>query len=120
MHLLPPLLVPCADCAVCASGYSEGQSKTCYPCGGASSQAAEAVGIISLVALAFLLLFACNYLTSAGQAQDQDKGHDQDQERDGEEFETRKKLSRLTRMIPFQAIKILIVAWQIVTEVSEP
>lgn len=99
------LLLASPDCAVCASGYTAGISHTCYACDGATAAAAKAAAITLMLISALVLLSAYKYLTSAGTSDVP------------EQSSLHACLSRIKQAFPLQAVKILIVAWQIITEV---
>lgn len=92
---------------MCASDYTGGDDRTCYSCSGLLVKVAEVAAIITWLLLACLLFCAYKYLTVAGD------GEAQSQERSI----LVQRLYCAKAVVPFQAIKILIVAWQIVTEV---
>lgn len=86
------------DCAVCSDGYSAQFGFICRECSDSAG------GIVLAVALAVVGIFAAvvvvSYVTSG--------------ERDGS---GQGVVERVARYIPLQSVKIVVVAWQIVTQV---
>lgn len=101
MPLNPTLsYVYCVDCAVCTVNYSKGPGFTCIKCSeNGWGILATAVFVVIAMVMAFT---AFTYLTSA------------------EIMGTiRETIARLLGLVPLYSIKIIIVAWQIVTQVSD-
>lgn len=92
-------------CSVCADHYTWGQGYTCVKCEGTATLMTQALGIIVLLVLAAALARTWQYLISL-------PGPINMRETSG----WRKFMARVHGAIPFQAIKIIIVAWQIITE----
>lgn len=88
----------CTDCSVCSDGYAAGAHNTCAEC----SDNAGAVVLLVVLALLLILVVVTflYYLVST--------------EMEGDE---RGLLARLTKLIPLQSFKIVIVTWQILTQV---
>lgn len=87
-----------ADCAVCSDGYTASIGFNCDKCSGSAG------GIILAIFLAgaavFVVIVVAGYIVS------------------GEQERTKKGLvERTMRYIPLQSLKIVIVAWQILTQV---
>ena len=93
---LPTFLFP--DCSVCSKSYSPGLNFVCQKCSDSTNGIAVTVVIIALVIAFGLTIFS--YLVSAevGGA-------------------GRGIVDRVTRWVPMQSIKIIVVAWQILTQV---
>ena len=86
------------DCAICSDGYTEGLGFTCNKCSNTSAGVALMVVVFAVIIV--VIVFLVLYLIS------------------GElELTRRGFVKRLLRYIPLQSIKIIIVAWQILTQV---
>ena len=86
------------DCAVCSDGYTEQLGYTCSECLGAASGMVLASFV--LVVIIFVAIGVASYVVSA----------------DGE-GKRRGLVERVARFIPLQSLKIIIVSWQILTQV---
>lgn len=93
---LPPLT---ADCAVCSDGYAESLSYTCSSC---SDRKASVMAMVALPITVVLCVAFLGYMVS--------------KER---EAWPAGRLHWLKRLLPLQSLKIMIVVWQILTEVSQ-
>ena len=93
-----PLLT---DCSVCSDGYSAQLSFVCSKC-----PENNAAGIVVAVALAIGALFVAVAVVSYVMSGEAGLGAGQG------------LVERLARYIPLQSVKIVIVAWQILTQVS--
>ena len=89
----------CADCSVCSTSYTANLNFRCTPCTGRKWGIAIA-SIVGGVSLAIGIVVVL-YLSSAGMRGSR-----------------RSMVNRVARFVPFQSLKIIIVAWQIVTQVS--
>lgn len=87
-----------ADCAVCSDGYAPQLGFTCTKCLDAASGAVLASFV--LVAIAFAAVAVASYVMSG--------------ERPGKR---RGVVERVARFVPLQSIKIVVVSWQILTQV---
>lgn len=91
-------LAPYADCSVCSDGYVGNLGFSCTECVEGTG------GIVLAVAVSVIVLFAAvvivTYLVS-GELED-----------DGTGF-----LDRARRYLPLKSIKIVVVVWQIITQV---
>lgn len=87
-----------SDCTICSENYTSNLGATCSPCSGNSGGIAVMAASATICAL--VVASSISYLVS------------------GEEESDRLILCRLTRNIPLQSVKIIIVAWQILTQVS--
>lgn len=94
------------DCAVCASGYTGAQGDVCYECGEVTAVASEVAAVIFVFLIPCLLFYTYKYLTTVTQ--------------DSPERLVRIQgyLAHIKRAIPLQSLKILLVTWQIITQVS--
>lgn len=99
-----PLLTPLArhrcepDCSICVDGYAASFGFACDKC------VDKAGGVVVVVVLVLTILLAAAVIathTISGQLEGGGRG----------------RIERLTRYIPLQSVKIVIVAWQIVTQV---
>lgn len=87
------------DCAVCSEGYAESLSYTCTDC---SDRKATVVAFVALpVAVIAGLAFLTFMVSKEGDAPPVRRYH------------------RLKQLLPLQSLKIVIVVWQILTEVSQ-
>lgn len=87
-----------ADCAICSDGYAESLS---YTCGSCSDRKARLVAMVALSITVMLGVAFLGYMVSKER-----------NARPGGRFH------RLKRLLPLQSLKIVIVVWQILTEVS--
>ena len=87
------------DCAICSEGYTTNMGFPCRKCLDTTSGVALAVVITIAVVLAVAVL--TSYLISGVKVQGRGGG----------------KIECLTRYIPLQSVKIVIVTWQILTQV---
>ena len=87
-----------ADCAVCSDGYAPQLGFTCTKCLDAANGAVLAS--LVLVAIAFAAVAVASYVMSG--------------ERPGKR---RGVVERVARFVPLQSIKIVVVSWQILTQV---
>ena len=94
-----PNRVDQADCAICSDGYSASLGFTCNICSNSPGGIALAV-IFALVSLVAMISMA-TYLLSA----------------ELERGAAKAFVERLLRRIPVQSVKVVIIAWQIVTQV---
>lgn len=97
-HLCLAPRTPLTDCSVCTEGYTASLSFTCVKCSENSGRIALASILASLAVVVFTILVS--YLLS-GETTDEDRGI----------------AARVARYIPLQSIKIVFVAWQILTQV---
>lgn len=112
-HSIPrlSLSVFLTDCAVCANNYAAGFSYTCRSCRGNNKAIAVGTFCISLVVVMALVLVAIIDLL-------------QDVQEPGRVGSSRCGISRwsaigrISESLPLTAIKIVVVVWQIVTQVS--
>lgn len=106
-----PHLRPGTDCAVCTDGYSPGYFHSCKSCEGDSRR--SALYAVSAVGAAVLLavVFVTAKLVSAVETTPSDKTPSR--------WQQRRSVwqSRMKKMLPLTAIKIVVVVWQIVTQV---
>lgn len=92
--------VSLTDCSICSEGYTEQLSFTCSKC---SDKSAGSIAIaVVLAVLGFCVVIAVVSYATSGEA-GMDTGHG--------------VIERVARFIPLQSIKIVIVAWQILTQV---
>ena len=86
------------DCAICSDGYTEGLGFTCDKC--SNSSVGIVVMAVGFVAMASFIVFLVMFLMS------------------GElEYTRGGFVKRLARYIPVQSVKIVIVVWQVLTQV---
>ena len=90
----------CPDCSVCSKRYTASLGFTCNKC---SDNAAGGIALAVAMGVVFLLVFVAflSYMLS-GKMEGVDKGI----------------VARITCFIPLQSVKIVIVVWQILTQVS--
>lgn len=95
-----PMFFHVVDCAVCTEKYWKGSSFTCTRCSGNIwGKMAAGVAAVATICIAFAAL---TYITSV------------------EKTEARLGITgRLLRLMPIHSIKIIIVAWQILTQVNK-
>lgn len=97
----PPSTQLTADCAVCSDGYAESLSYTCSSC---SNRKASVVAMVALpITVVFGIVFLGYMVSKESDARPRPVGH----------------FHRLKRLLPLQSLKIVIVVWQILTEVSQ-
>ena len=99
------------DCAACDEGYGSGFQYSCHSCQGSDSWAAIGGTVTVLVVAMFVVVLGVAYLVG-----DVDRPIS---ERTGT-WERRVLSFRdgLVRAIPLTAIKIVLVSWQIITQVK--
>ena len=86
------------DCSVCSDGYTEGLGFECDRC--SSTSAGVVLAVVVFLAAAIAVVMLVRYLMS------------------GDALRTRRGfVGKLVRFIPFQSVKIILVAWQILTQV---
>lgn len=88
-----------ADCAVCEDGYSPTLAYTCSKCSNGEGIAFAAIVLLVVAAAVVVVIF---HLVSDN--------------RD----ETNTRFKRLTKALPVQGFKTVVVAWQILTQVRTP
>ena len=96
--LLPRLVRVGIDCAICSEGYTAQLGFTCRDC--SDSAGGIAIASFIVVATVFGVIVVVSYVVSGEVG---DKGH--------------RFAVQLKRYIPLQSVKIVIVAWQILTQV---
>lgn len=104
---LHPSPIRCPDCSVCEKGYTRGQGYACVKCGGSSAHTVEALGAIALIALVAAFACAWKHLTSLARPS-----------AESSKLGWQGYLWRIYKAIPFEAIRIMIITWQIITEVA--
>lgn len=87
------------DCSVCSEDYSSGLGPTCKKCVNDAGSVAI-VGVISVLAMVAFIFFV-TFMVST-EKNDSEKG----------------TAARMARLVPVQSLKIAIVSWQIITQVS--
>lgn len=87
----------CVDCSVCIDGYAKSTGFTCTKCD--ENVRGIAVATIFLVISMVIIFTAMKYLMSVGMGA------------------RRGIIARIIRRVPLQSVKIIIVAWQILTQV---
>ena len=99
------------DCAVCDEGYDSGFQYSCHSCQGSDKSAAIGKAIAVLVIVMFVVALGVTYLV--------DVVDQPISERRGR-WERRVSSFRdgLVRAIPLTAIKIVLVCWQIISQVK--
>lgn len=98
LFLLFAMMAVLADCAICSDGYAPQLGFTCTKCLGSASGLVLAAFV--LVVIVFAAVAVASYVTSG--------------ERPGKQ---RGLVERFARFIPLQSLKIVIVSWQILTQV---
>lgn len=96
------------DCAVCLPGYTQGMGYSCLGCSEGSEATLLVVGVIVALIAGLLFVEAFNFLTFVTD------GKSRPAHRNG--FD--KLGSKIQEAIPLQRVKIVIVMWQIITEVG--
>lgn len=88
------------DCSVCSEGYTASLGFVCTKC---SDNITGDIALATVGAIVFLFVVVSfiSYLLSA-ESEDDDRGI----------------LARVTRFVPLSSVKIVIVVWQIITQVS--
>lgn len=89
------------DCAVCDTDYSPSLDHTCTRCSSSRRQGLVAAVVIGAIAAVFAIAVICQYMLSA----------------ELENSKTRCFHRRVLAAVPVQALKIIVVVWQIVTQV---
>lgn len=89
------------DCSICSEGYTEQLSFRCGKCP-ENSAGGIAVAVVLAVVVLLVAAAAVSYLMSGEAGVSRERG----------------VIERLTQYIPLQSVKIVIVAWQILTQVS--
>lgn len=107
LTILPSCVALPPDCAVCADDYAWGEGYTCIECRNATAHTTQVLGIVVLVILAGVLARVLQYLVSLPRPT---SGRNMSR--------WQRYITRAYQAIPIQAIKIIIVAWQIITEVG--
>ena len=102
------------DCAVCTEGFSPGYAHTCKSCLGDSKRRAlaviSAIALLALVAATFLVAKLVSVVeTGPPSGEDKEQSH----------WQRRCSLwqARMRKTVPLTAVKIVVVVWQIVTQV---
>ena len=120
LHIICPFLVPppsrmhdlsSKDCAACAEGYVSGYQYSCHSCQGSDKWTAIGGAVVVLVVVMFVVVFGVSSLVGVIDRPIS--------ERSGK-WERRISNFRngLVRAIPLTAIKIVLVSWQIITQVK--
>ena len=99
------------DCAVCDEGYASGFRYTCHSCEGPDKWAAIGGAVAVLVVVVPVIALGVAHLV--GVADRPIYGKNGKWERRVSNFR-----DRLIRVIPVTAIKIVLVSWQIITQVK--
>lgn len=96
---MPCAALDCVDCSVCIDNYVKGTGFTCTKC---SENIWGIVAAVTTLVISVLIAFAAvKYVMSV-------------------EKSTRPGIiARIFRRVPLQSVKIVIVAWQILTQVSQ-
>ncbi|CAM9755964.1 unnamed protein product [Ectocarpus fasciculatus] len=87
-------------CAVCETGYSSSLAHTCTRCSSSRRQGLMAATIIGALVAVLMIVLVCRYVLSA----------------ELEEEKTGWFHRRVLRVVPLQALKIIVVVWQILTQ----
>ena len=99
------------DCATCDEGYGSGFQYSCHSCQGSAKWAAIGGAIAVLVVVIFVVALGVAYLVGVVDRPTSDRRGTWERRfsnfRDG-----------LVRAIPFTAIKIVFISWQIITQVK--
>lgn len=101
------------DCAVCTENYSPGYSHTCKSCmGGNRTRALAVITAIAMVALVAVTFLVANLVSVV------DTGPP-DEAKAQSRWQQRCSLwqARMRKTVPLTAVKIVVVVWQIVTQV---
>lgn len=117
-HACFKLFFDCADCAVCEDGYAPGTAYICRKCSGSSMGSAMGV---AAAALAVTLLVVAVVASDLVRVVDGNGENSRNEERGA-----RAALSRgfarcytfSARAFPLTTVKIIVVVWQIITQVS--
>lgn len=91
----------CADCSLCEDGYTSGVGFSCIKC----TPSNKKLSIALVATLAVILVVACVAIVLhllSGEMTGTGRGC----------------IDRMARRIPLQSVKVIIVAWQILTQVS--
>lgn len=104
-----------ADCAVCAKGFSPGMAYSCTKCSGRTKKSGVGVAVTSVIIVPVVAVMLLRYL---GRAEDDDtRGR-----RGASRGFLRQKCDifqeSLSKVLPLTAIKMVVVVWQIVLQVS--
>lgn len=91
----------CTDCTVCDTDYSPTLAHTCTRCSSSRRQGLVAAVVIGAIAAVFAIAIICQYMLSA----------------ELEDSRARRFHRRVLAAVPVQALKIIVVVWQIVTQV---
>ena len=91
-----------ADCAACEPDYSPSLSHTCTRCSSSRRQGLMAATVIAALVLACAVVAIVQYLISTQQLEERDAGCFR---------------RRILAASPVQALKIIVVVWQILTQV---
>ena len=99
------------DCATCDEGYASGYQYSCHSCQGSDKRAAIGGAVAVLVVTTLAVALVLGYLVGdVERAIPERRGN---WERRALNFR-----DRLVRAIPLTAIKIVLVSWQIITQVK--
>lgn len=101
------LYVTPSDCAICTDGFSRGLGYTCLKCNMERRYVAIAIAVIIPVGILALVTHGMKMLRSGN-----------GQERSFSRRSLARKRSRFMMARTFQALKIIIVSWQIITQVG--
>lgn len=111
---LPFFLAAGADCAVCAEHFSARIGYSCEECSERTRRLA--VGLV-VAALVVVLLAAALVLKDLGSALKDDTGEGMDVRRGLVARKCSMFMGSLMKVLPLRAIKIVVVVWQIVSQV---
>ena len=99
------------DCAACAEGYVSGFQYSCHSCQGSDKWTAIGGALAVLVVVMFVVVFGVAFLVAVI-----------DRPTSGRNGKWERRVSNLrnglVRAIPLTAIKIVVVSWQIITQVK--
>ncbi|CAM9817698.1 unnamed protein product, partial [Ectocarpus sp. 12 AP-2014] len=90
-------------CAVCEAGYSSSLAHTCTRCSSSRRQGLMAATVIGALIAVLVVVSVCRYVVSA----------------ELEEGEIGCFRRKVLEAVPLQAVKIIVVAWQILTQFAE-
>lgn len=103
-----PSIYALPDCSICEEGYATTLAYTCTNCGGDGDEE-FAVAVIAFILAAVGLALVVAYLISKT---DENKSS-------GQEGASREGFRRLVKALPLQALKTVVVSWQILTQVKD-
>lgn len=112
----PCFLLSYLDCAVCAEGYSSGITFSCHECTGANGQLS--IGVAAVISFLLILIVSVMISDLARAGDDSIDGQARGScTRSSWTRRVRSCRDNFVEAVPLPAIKIVVVVWQIVTQV---